>query len=327
MRLFISEFITGGGLVHDPLPHSLKQEGLMMLHALVRDCRKISDLEITITLDKRIEFQADWVHIVRLNEEHDYMRVVEKNARQHDITWVIAPESDDTLVSLVEMLERHNVSLINCDSNSIELCSDKLRCDQFLTSRGIQVVPSLTSAQMQNFDQAVIVKPRKGVGCVGMIKFAFGSDALKYMQNILLHPADYYAQPFITGQHKSLSLLCLDGRAIILSCNTQTINFDHPIMLTSCVTNAVTVTIQMKQLAEKIAMELPGLRGYVGVDFIETTEHLYVVDINPRLTSSYVGLSQCLFNNPAQLCIKMHTNNILPDVIERLPTKAEVDIA
>ena len=33
-----------------------------------------------------------------------------------------------------------------------------------------------------------------------------------------------------------------------------------------------------------------GLRGYVGVDVVLGQDKLYVVDVNPRLTTSYVGL-------------------------------------
>ena len=160
-----------------------------------------------------------------------------------------------------------------------------------------------------------------------MLKLESGPAALTHIKHALGDFAECYLQPYISGAHKSLSLLCLDGHTKILSCNTQTINFNHPVMLTSCLTNGSEITTQMQQLANDIALALPGLRLYVGVDFIETENCLYVVDVNPRLTSSYVGLSQCLSDNPAQLCINTHLDNVLPEYINRLTTTAEVKIA
>ena len=37
-------------------------------------------------------------------------------------------------------------------------------------------------------------------------------------------------------------------------------------------------------------MSLPGLRGYIGIDFVLTEGKPFVVDVNPRLTTSFVGL-------------------------------------
>jgi predicted ATP-grasp superfamily ATP-dependent carboligase len=50
---------------------------------------------------------------------------------------------------------------------------------------------------------------------------------------------------------------------------------------------------------------VPGLWGYCGVDFIETPEGPVVVEINPRLTMSYVGLRDATGINPAELVLGM----------------------
>ena len=43
-------------------------------------------------------------------------------------------------------------------------------------------------------------------------------------------------------------------------------------------------------LAEKVVDSFYGFQGYVGVDLVLAQEKPYVVDVNPRLTTSYVGL-------------------------------------
>jgi predicted ATP-grasp superfamily ATP-dependent carboligase len=68
-------------------------------------------------------------------------------------------------------------------------------------------------------------------------------------------------------------------------------------------------------LATQIVTALPGLAGYVGVDLIAHyagDEWRYaVLEINPRLTTSYVGLHQACGLNPAQLILDMFYNDCL----------------
>ena len=35
---------------------------------------------------------------------------------------------------------------------------------------------------------------------------------------------------------------------------------------------------------------VPGLKGYVGIDMVLSDDECYVIEINPRLTTSYLGL-------------------------------------
>ena len=55
-------------------------------------------------------------------------------------------------------------------------------------------------------------------------------------------------------------------------------------------------------LTEKV-VESFGLRGYVGVDFVLAEDKAFVVDVNPRLTTSYVGLREVAGFNVAQAVI------------------------
>ena len=53
-------------------------------------------------------------------------------------------------------------------------------------------------------------------------------------------------------------------------------------------------------LASRVAAALPGLRGFVGIDLVWHARHGPVlIEINPRLTCAYVGLSQRLRRNLA----------------------------
>ncbi len=45
-------------------------------------------------------------------------------------------------------------------------------------------------------------------------------------------------------------------------------------------------------IAERVVEAFPGLKGYIGIDFVLTEHKAFIVDVNPRLTTSYVGLRE-----------------------------------
>ncbi len=65
--------------------------------------------------------------------------------------------------------------------------------------------------------------------------------------------------------------------------------------------------------AEKIVKSFHDLRGYVGVDFVLTEEEPVAIEVNPRLTTSYVGLSQVANFNPAQAILNAVLARKLPE--------------
>ena len=326
MHLFISEYITGGGLAHDLLPESLKQEGLMMLNALVRDCQQIKNCEITLTLDSRIDYDFDDVKVIAINAGMDYTQVIQQHAQENDKTWIIAPESGGVLADMIALMQQLGVSIINCDAETVRICADKLQCDKHLSDFGVPTIDALTQNQLDAYHQAVVIKLRDGVGCEGMKKCSSGKRAIDYINGSEIPSDAWYVQPYIQGKHKSLSLICLNGAAKVLSYNTQMMSFKNTIELISCIVNDQNITSEIEILANNIARALPGLKAYVGVDLIETENARYVVDVNPRLTSSYVGLNQCLIDNPAHIIMQSCETDTLPQAIYHSNNKAEVKI-
>jgi predicted ATP-grasp superfamily ATP-dependent carboligase len=62
-------------------------------------------------------------------------------------------------------------------------------------------------------------------------------------------------------------------------------------------------------LAERAVRTVEGLRGYVGVDLVlgETADSDAVIEINPRLTTSYVGLRALAEFNLAEAMLAIAT--------------------
>ncbi len=72
----------------------------------------------------------------------------------------------------------------------------------------------------------------------------------------------------------------------------------------------VNITIKNRtiyqHLINQVAKAIPGLWGYIGIDIVQPEHGLaLIVEINPRLTTSYPGIAQALGINVAEAVIKM----------------------
>ena len=68
--------------------------------------------------------------------------------------------------------------------------------------------------------------------------------------------------------------------------------------------------------AEKAVEAVSGLKGYVGVDIILTDKEPIIIEINPRLTVSYIGLRKAMNFNPAEAIISAVIRRKLPSNIQ-----------
>lgn len=324
MRLFVTEFITGGGIANDPLPETLKQEGQLMLQAVLSDCSKIEDIELITTRDARISLNIEGVEMHVVENAIDYMQQLVLISTQCDMTWVIAPESEGILYSLISHLANEKVKLINCDAESVQLAGDKLACNQQLTKYQVPVIPNLTRQQVTTCLTPVMIKDRYGAGCEGLMRCETGSDALQYIEDY----SEWVVQPYMKGEHLSLSVIFSMKGVSILSINEQILKYQQQKpKLVMCRVNTHPVNDEVIQLVKQIYAALPGLRGYVGIDVIYSNDKYFVVDINPRLTSSYVGLSDVLEQNPAELCLYSVLDENFTHKIYRKAKVVEVSVA
>ena len=55
MRIFVFEYITGGGMLSSGLPASLAREGDLMVQSLVSDLCELDEIEVITTRDARLE--------------------------------------------------------------------------------------------------------------------------------------------------------------------------------------------------------------------------------------------------------------------------------
>ena len=60
---------------------------------------------------------------------------------------------------------------------------------------------------------------------------------------------------------------------------------------------------------------IPGMKGYVGVDLVLSNDSVWLIEINPRVTTSYIGLRQILSANLAEIIWNACTRETLPESV------------
>lgn len=318
MKIFVCEFISSGGLYREDLTDGLLREGLMMRDALLVDLVEIEDVEVLCAYDHRLAAPVVQ-HAVVVNAQDDVWQTWEGLIAGADAVWLIAPESSGILLRLTELVAKHGKLLLGCPSSAVRLAASKLTTIRALTRAGIDCVPTCSTQEWLagtrfSGEGGWVIKPDDGVSCEGSIHLHDDMEVDEWlMQNRQL---TYIVQPWRPGLAASLSMLCRDGRAWLLSCNRQMVLPDAGrFYFQGSVINGLSQYWNLfERLAQQTAQAAPNLAGYIGVDLmlgIDDPLVLEVLEINPRLTTSYAGLRQATGVNVTALILTLLGKNAL----------------
>lgn len=318
MKIFLLEYITAGGFNKQVLPKALLQEGVLMRDALLRDFSMLDGIEIVTTYDARLP-KPNVAKAQRIANDEAPFAVWRKLLDECDAALIVAPETEHILTELTQMLENSTVYNLGCHSSAVALASNKLDTFKALKNAGILTIETcmLNDAEALFYEQdssGFVVKPIDGAGCENTFYFKNLLTLKSWLANgVESHLLEkMIIQPYIAGQAASISALFKNGYAWVLSCNAQQVLIpmaqtkDVSMQYTGSVVNGLSeLPVAFKLLANQIALALPNLNGYVGIDLITQHNEIYVVEINPRITTSYIGLHESLNLNPAALILNL----------------------
>jgi predicted ATP-grasp superfamily ATP-dependent carboligase len=323
-RIFVYEHVTGGGLADQALPASLLSEGSLMLEAMVDDLITLGGMEIVVTRDCRLGPMREPVRTLRVGPGEDIEVVLRRGLNEADAIWPVAPESDGVLERVCRFANACGTVVIGSTPGAIRVSASKSATADILARQGIAVVPTYrTPAEVPDQYEDLVIKPDDGAGCVATLLFSRTAASAWWSRN---GSNRFVVQPYIAGEALSLSILCAAGAVDIISCNTQRVRPVGGIFeFRGVVVNADPVGRQTyRGLASAIAGAIPGLWGYVGIDLIETSGGPVVVEINPRVTTSYAGLTRALGINTAARILAMRADGMKS--LPPLPVGTRVEI-
>ena len=304
MNIFVFEWVSGGGLVAEPLPPSLAREGDMMLRALLDDLTPLPGVRVLASRDPRLPPLARVGVIVPAPGE-GALELYARGARAGDAAWPIAPETEGALERLTRETLHLGKILLGSRPGAVRLTASKHATALALRAAGVPTVPTFRGGDpVPAMPGPWIVKPDDGAGSDGAV---IVPDWRAARDRLAMRSGRLVAQPWIEGCALSLSLLCCEGRAQLLSCNRQQVRIadGRPALAGITVNGVADRGGRLAELAERISVAIPGLWGYVGVDLVLAEEGPVVLEINPRLTTSYCGLRRALGINTAAMVLDL----------------------
>jgi predicted ATP-grasp superfamily ATP-dependent carboligase len=306
MRIFVYECVCAGGMGSD-VAASLRREGWAMLAAVVADFQRVAGVEVVTLLDVASPPLGDVS--IRVNPEDELERFRETAGRS-DATLVIAPEIDLLLWGRSKQVIDVGGRLLGSAPDAIRLTGDKLATAGFWKERGVAHPPteSFDATAAASCAPPWVVKPRYGAGSQATFLVRHHDD-----QMLIWSPAyhecpdgEFIVQPFIRGQAASVALLIGEMQTIPLVPARQHLSRDGRFRYEG---GSLPLPEPLAERAIALALRavagIAGLRGYVGVDLILGADGVdYAIEINPRLTTSYLGLRQLCEQNLADLMLR-----------------------
>lgn len=310
MKILVFEYITGGGLAGQVLPVSLLAEGRMMLQALLDDLKFLPNLPVLLPLDDRCLNVSlpRGTKVVPVAQTDDIQQILADLIPQAGLVWLVAPESEGILAGLARLVIAQQKILLLSQPETLAICANKLSTYRCLSTNDIPAVETLCLVGLHEAPfPACVIKPIDGVGCEGSLIVDNPAHYPAAIAN-LLHHERLLVQPLLAGQVMSLSCLFKQGRGWLLCCNQQQVAVRQSrFSLQACLVNAGYPQLALYQaLVDRVAAAMPGLWGYIGIDIIDTPDRgPLILEINPRLTTSYVGIRQAIGINVVEQVLRL----------------------
>lgn len=313
MKLFVSEYVCSGAWPEEDLSPSLAREGRAMLLALLEDCARLPDVEVWTTWDRRRlgPFPLSGVRCVEVEcptQEQEWFRSL---AGGCDAAYVIAPELDNVLAERRRAVAESCGRSLNATCDAIALCSDKLRLAHCLDDADIPTVPTSAAGPGDPpFGLPVVIKLRFGAGSHGIHTVATVEE-YRSRCNGFQSPDPHrqaVVQPRIEGRSVSVAAIFDDRGACrhVLPVAQQVLSRDGRYRYLGGRLPAGTLYDDViAETISRAAAIIQGLRGYVGFDFVIPEEEArpLLVEVNPRLTTSYLGYRALATDNLTEFLV------------------------
>jgi predicted ATP-grasp superfamily ATP-dependent carboligase len=305
-RVFVYEYLCATGM---GAGSSLQVEGRAMLAAVLADLGKIAGVEPVTLLAGGEAPHTAGTTVRRTGAEEEPARFRELS-RACDSTVIIAPECGGILGQRCRWAEDAGGRLLGPGSAAVALAADKEELARRWQAAGVRTPPCTPLSGPVVFP--AVCKPRHGAGSQTTFLVRgpdelpgclAGARAEGWEGELLL-------QPFVPGRPASVALLLGPGQEIALPPAWQRLSPDGRFRyLGGALPLPPGPAARAAALARQAVRAVPGLRGYVGVDLVlgEAPDGSgdQAIEINPRLTTSYVGLRALAAGNLAEALLRV----------------------
>jgi predicted ATP-grasp superfamily ATP-dependent carboligase len=252
---------------------------------------------------------------VRLGPGQEEAKIFRELAGAAHFSLIIAPEFDDLLATRCCWVEEVGGRLLGPSSAAVCLTADKLALGGHLLGQGIPTPPCRPWSPgdpVPADGYPAVWKPRYGAGSQATFRVR-GPEELAACGAVARAEGavgDGLLQPFVAGQPASVAFLMGPGRCVPLLPGAQHLSADGRFRyFGGSIPLPPKLAERAVRLARRAVWTVAGLRGYVGVDLVMGAptdgSQDAVIEINPRLTTSYVGLRALAVTNLADALLRI----------------------
>jgi predicted ATP-grasp superfamily ATP-dependent carboligase len=311
MHIFLYEWATGGGLIDvpGPAPASLVREGSAMIGALAADLMRVQGCRVSALRDPRVlQLFLPGCTLTDVISRTSHREELERLSAIADATILIAPEFDDILLKTARIVTSSGGRLMSPSVEFIRIAADKNRTCETLATAGLPLPTGIVLESDEplpiDFAYPAVLKPASGAGSQDTYMVSGPRDAT---------PAYAWRrrlERYMPGLAASVAALCGPQGNVALEPCKQRISDDGRFRyLGGELPLAAGLAERARRLAERAISAMPPAVGYVGIDIVLGREpdgsQDAVIEVNPRLTTSYVGLRAAAAGNLAEVMVEI----------------------
>lgn len=311
MQLFLYEHLTAAGADAE----SLLREGDAMVRALAADFATLPRVNVIVARHPKLPplSLGPRVRCVDAKTENaksveDFTKAFFELKLRPDYALAIAPETEQLLMNVAMPLEVIAKAQLHPYAGSIALASDK-----YFYAERLSIVEAPTPAVWRSTPEdptlpegwsfPSVIKPIDGCGSIGVRKI----NSREEFENTTLGENEML-QVWVPGAPVSVAVLCNAKAFEPLEPCLQKLGGESGFEYLGGMTPLPRhLAYRARQLVEMavicLQFETKAPRGYVGVDLVLGDaldgSQDYIIEVNPRMTTSYVGLRRYYKGNLA----------------------------
>lgn len=308
MRIFVYEYLSSSfaGQGERNQAHrvrSLHTEGWAMLSALLDDFADCAGVQATTLLDPRLRIEAKrWPSnvVAYFSTADSEERTFDALVAAADFTLLIAPEFDDILARLAQRVLEVGGRLLGPSLSAISRSADKVTMACHWKESHVPT-PPLSSVY------PFVYKPRFGAGSQATFLIHNDDELARAERRIREEKwhGEMMQQAYAEGLPASVAFLAGPAEWYALPAVEQRLSGDGRFhYLGGGLPLPSPLDARARTLAERAARTVEGCHGWFGVDLIlgnsEDGSDDMAIEINPRWTTSYIGLRRAARFNLAE---------------------------
>ena len=334
--ILVFEYFTASG----EKDRCIISEAEALIFALLDD---LKEFDIDLVINKSYENAVkDYENVNPILIDCDVVDWLKENAANFTKAIFIAAENNNNLYDITNILEENDVKTYTSSSEACFKASDKYETYEALPieipqprsfrfkidpkgywKRAIENLHEKWQAEDPLTPLKLIIKPLVGVDCEDIVILEDIEDLTLDLDKIFKPGSRVIVQEYVEGTDISVSLISDGKKAIPVSLNQQYVELkdDKGAYLGGKIPFESEYQQEAFEIATKAVEAIDGLKGFVGVDLIINSDEkdiysVYLLEINSRFTTPYVGLKEIANFNIGKSIIELIDGKISIDDLD-----------